>query len=76
MAADGYIRQLKNANCSFGVAREKVDGCYTELMSSGESDLLLDGKKSMSIMQAGWCCNRKKVYQYYYKSVLVVHIEL
>ena len=63
MAADGYIRQLKNANCSFGVAREKVDGCYTELMSSGESDLLFDGKKSMSIMRAGWCCNRKKICQ-------------
>ena len=55
MTADGYIclKPLKNANCSLGVARENVDGCYTELVSSGESDLLFDGKKSMSIMRAG-----------------------
>ena len=56
------LRPLKNANCLLGVARENVDGCYTELVSSGEPDLLFDGKKSMSIMRAGWCCNRK-VYQ-------------
>ena len=64
MAADGYscLRPLKNANCSLGVAGEKADGCCTELVSSDESDPF-GCEKSMSIMRAGWCCNRKKICQ-------------
>ena len=63
MAADGYscLRPLKNANCSLGVAGENADGYCKELVSSSESDLLFGCEKSMSMMRAGWCCNRKKI---------------
>ena len=65
IAADGYscLRPLKNANCSLGVAGENEDGCSKELVVSNGSDLLFGCEKSMSIMRAGWCCNRKKIYQ-------------
>ena len=63
MAADGYshLRPLKNANCSLGVAGENADGCCKELASSSEFDLLFRCEKSMSMMRAGWCYNRKKM---------------